>query len=134
MSGPASPSSTSATTFTVLPTSNGQYPDAAHLAAFMRRLENNALHEPFGLTNSATRETFAVFPVVFDVSDVPISYHDTIIVRKGDKICIGVVVRAHETTAAAAAAASPSPSPSPLPGPLSPIDPMHRQRSHSPCQ
>jgi hypothetical protein len=121
---------------TVVPMADGRYPDAAHLNAFLRQMDANALGKPFGLIGSATHDQFAVFPAVFDVNETEISHHDTIIVRRGNKLFLGVVVRAHNerpATPPSPAALTPTPASASAADPLAPAH-VKRHRSHSPCQ
>jgi hypothetical protein len=121
-------------TVTILPTEDGRLPDAAHTSAFLKKIDGSATLSQFGLVSRTGSDSFAVFPAAFEINESEFVHHDTILVRKGNRLYIGVVVRITASAPsspvpleeAAAASANPTGTTAPMP--------VKRQRSHSPCQ
>lgn len=119
--------------YTLLPPADGPFPDAAHVNMFLRKIDGDAPAKQFGLRTMTGTDAFAVFPSVFEINETEFLHHSTILVRRGNRLHIGVVVRVADTRA-------PSPvSPADPVTDADPVDPaailpIKRHRSHSPCQ
>jgi hypothetical protein len=123
--------------YTLLPPADGPFPDAAHVNMFLRKIDGDAPAKQFGLRTMTGTDAFAVFPSAFEINETEFSHHSTILVRRGNTLHIGVVVRVADTRApspVSPTAAVPNPNPNADPADPAAILPIKRHRSHSPCQ